>query len=110
MSVNEVDIIVVDVKAVHRGFRVSGLLGISVENGKDEEIGTIDDLIVDRERVGRIAFAVIEVGGFLGIGGRLVAIEYDSLQIERGDDDFRVILPGATKEALKSLPAFEYAS
>lgn len=110
MSVEEVDIVVVDVKAVHRGIRVSGLLGISVVNDDEEEIGTIDDLIVEREKLGRIAFAVLEVGGFLGIGARLVAIEYDSLQVEREDDDFRVVLPGATREALKSLPTFVYDS
>jgi hypothetical protein len=108
MSVEEVDIIVVDVKAVRGGIRVSSLLGISVVNDDDEEIGTIDDLIVEQERLGHISFAVLEIGGFLGIGGRLIAIEYDSLQIERQDDEFRVILPGATREALESLPAFEY--
>jgi sporulation protein YlmC with PRC-barrel domain len=111
MSVDEeVEIVVVDVRAVARGMRVSALLGIPVSNEDDDEIGTIDDLIVENDRPGRISFAVVEIGGFLGIGGRLIAIEYDSLQITRRDEELRVVLPGATREALEALPAFEYGS
>ena len=83
MSVDEdVEIVVVGVRAVAKGMRVSALLGIPVSNEDDDEIGTIDDLIVEKDRPGRILFAVVEIGGFLGIG-RPVAIEYDSLQITR---------------------------
>jgi hypothetical protein len=62
-----------------------------------------DDLIVGKDRV---LFAIIQVGGFLGIGSRLVAVPYTSLQIN--DDGKRIVLPGATKEELKSLSEFHY--
>jgi sporulation protein YlmC with PRC-barrel domain len=111
MSLSEdIEIVVVDVKAVARGMRVSALLGVAVTNDDDEEIGTIDDLMVENDMPGHISFAILEVGGFLGSGGRLIAIEYDSLQIRRRDDELSVVLPGATRETLEALPAFEYGS
>jgi hypothetical protein len=47
----------------------------------------------------------VSVGGFLGLGGRLVAIPVEQLRAEKD----RLILPGATKEALTKLPEFKYA-
>jgi hypothetical protein len=47
----------------------------------------------------------VSVGGFLGLGRRLVAIPVEQIRDEQG----RLILPGATKEALKGLPEFQYA-
>jgi hypothetical protein len=60
------EVLVVDVKAVAIGYRVSKLLGRSVVNDKDEEIGTLMSWFsAIRTR------AVLEIGGFLGIGGQL---------------------------------------
>jgi hypothetical protein len=111
MSADEdVEIVIVDVRAVSRGMRVSALLGVTVLSEDEEEVGTIDDLIVENDRPGRISFAILQIGGFLGIGSRLIAIEYDSLQIRRQDEELRIVLPGATRKALEALPAFEYGS
>ena len=54
----------------------------------------------------RLSYAIVSVGGFLGIGKRLVAIPVEQLRDEKG----KLILPGATKEALKALPEFQYAA
>ncbi len=70
---------------------------------KNEKIGDLDDLIVGKDRV---LFAIIEVGGFLGLGSHLIAVPYTSLQI--GDQGKRIVLPGATKEQVKGLPEFKY--
>ncbi len=51
-------------------------------------------------------FAIIQVGGFLGIGSRLVAVPYASLQISQ--EGKHIVLPGATKEQLKAIPEFVY--
>lgn len=99
----EVDLVVVDVVKVADGYRASKLRGTKVVNPKNEKIGELDDLIVGKDRV---LFAIIEVGGFLGIGSYLVAVPYSSLQIS--DNGNRIVLPGATKEQLKSLPEFKY--
>jgi sporulation protein YlmC with PRC-barrel domain len=98
-----VALVVVDVVSVADGYRFSKLRGATVYNSTNEKIGELDDLIVGKDRV---LFAIIQVGGFLGIGSRLVAVPYTSLQIS--EDGKRVVLPGATKEQLKSLPEFHY--
>lgn len=97
-----VQIVAVDVRAVGEGYRTSKLRGATVHNDQNERIGTIDDIIVDKERV---LFAIIQVGGFLGIGGHLVAVPYSSLEMQ---DPAKIVLPGATKDALKNLPEFKY--
>ena len=51
-------------------------------------------------------FAIIQVGGFLGVGSRFVAVPYSSLQIS--DDGSRIVLPGATKQQLEGLREFKY--
>jgi hypothetical protein len=98
-----VDLVVVNVAAVGKGYRTSKLTGSTLVNDKNERIGTIDDLIIDQERV---LFTIIQVGGFLGLGGRLVAVPYNSLKVE--DDGRKITLPGASKEALTKLPEFKY--
>lgn len=97
------DVVVVDVVAVAKGMRTSDLKGKAVVNEKNEKIGTVDDLIVGRDRV---LFAVLQVGGFLGIGSHFVAVPYQSLQIS--DRGSKIVLPGASKEALQNLPEFTY--
>jgi hypothetical protein len=64
-----VEIVAVDVKAVGRGYRASKLIGTHVTNDKNEKIGEIDDFVIGRDKV---LFAILEVGGFLGVGKRLM--------------------------------------
>jgi hypothetical protein len=54
----------------------------------------------------RVLFAVLQVGGFLGIGSHLVAVPYQALQVSEAPA--KILLPGASKEALKNLPEFKY--
>jgi sporulation protein YlmC with PRC-barrel domain len=99
----DLNIVVVDVVAVADGYRASKLRGTKVINSKNEKIGELDDLVVGKDRV---LFAIVQVGGFLGIGSRLIAVPYTSLQIN--DDGSRIVLPGATKQQLEQLPEFKY--
>lgn len=92
---------VVDVKLVALGFRISELIGKPVYNPQGEKIGHVDDFIIQRDKV---LMTIINVGGFLGIGGRLVAIPYSSLQMTPKG----MVLPGASKQAVGKLPAFHY--
>jgi hypothetical protein len=98
-----VELLRVDVAVLAKGHRVSKLVGRTVTNDKKEDIGTLDDIIIDRKNV---LFAIIQVGGFLGIGGRLVAVPYERLTLdEKGN---KIELPGATREELKKLAEFKY--
>jgi sporulation protein YlmC with PRC-barrel domain len=87
------------------GWRASKLLHADVYNDKNEKIGTISDLIVAPD--GTLSVAVIDVGGFLGLGTHRVAIP---VQQFKHISPPRLTLPGATKEALKRLPEFQYTS
>jgi hypothetical protein len=53
-----------------------------------------------------VLFAIVQVGGFLGLGANLVAVPYNSLQID--ETGRNIVLPGASKDALKKLPAYKH--
>jgi sporulation protein YlmC with PRC-barrel domain len=59
-------------------WRTSKVVGLSVYNDSNESIGSINDLLTDRS--GNIKAAVIGVGGFLGMGSRLVAVPFDKIK------------------------------
>jgi sporulation protein YlmC with PRC-barrel domain len=98
VTVEEMRLVVLGWSAKHK------LLGHSVHNDKNEDIGKIDDIIVSPKRT--VSWAIVGVGGFLGIGRKDVAIPMDQLHFE-GD---KLVLPGASKQAVKAMPAFEYAA
>lgn len=99
-----VAIVQVDVTKVAQGVRLSRIIDEDVENEAGEEIGEVDDLIfVPGENK---LYAVIGVGGFLGMGERNVVVPYDALKPKPNDDD--LILAGATKDQLKQMPEFKY--
>ena len=100
-----VALVKVDLSVVAKGYRMSKLIGSSVINDKNEKIGTIDDVVADKDKK-QLNFAVLQVGGFLGLGGRLVAVPYDSLVID--DTGQKIALPGASKDELKKLSEFNY--
>jgi sporulation protein YlmC with PRC-barrel domain len=87
--------------------RTSKVVGSSVYNDHDEKVGSIDDLVIDKE--GHIN-AILSVGGFLGMGSKYVEVPYANLTFgnTQRDSDNRVVLKGATKESLKSDPGFNY--
>ncbi len=94
----------VDVQKLAAGYRASKIIGSAVVNDADETIGKIDDLLVSLD--GKQPYAVLSIGGFLGMGTHLVVVPYDSLKFA----DNKVILPGGTKEGLRRLPEFKYAA
>jgi PRC-barrel domain len=99
-----VELVKVDVQKLAAGYRASKVIGSSVVNHANETIGKIDDLLVSSD--GKQPYAVLSVGGFLGMGTRLVVVPYETLKFA----DNRVILAGGTKEGLKMLPEFKYAT
>ena len=99
-----VEIAKVDVQKVAAGYRASNVIGSSVVNDASETIGKIDDLLVTRD--GKEPYAVLSVGGFLGMGTHMVVVRYDSLKFA---PDNKIVLPGGSKDGLRKLPTFEYA-
>lgn len=78
------------------------ILGKTVYNDQKQKVGKVDDIVIAPDN--SVSFAIIGVGGFVGIGKHDVAIPVE--QIESRDNN--LVLPGATKQALKDLPKFEY--
>jgi hypothetical protein len=92
----------VDPSTLATGYRTSKVVGSSVVNEAGETVGSIDDLIVTPTE--RVPFAVLSVGGFLGLGTKYVVVPFSALKVQ----DKKIVLPGATKDSLRALPEFKY--
>jgi len=74
-----------------------------VFNEKSERVGVIHDIIVAPDR--SVSFAIIAANQFLGVSHHDVAIPIEQLDFNNG----KLVLAGATKDAIKALPEFQYA-
>ncbi len=101
-QVNAVEVLVHG--TVAHGYRASKLLERSIHNAQNDEIGRVHDIVISGS--GNTAFAVVGVGGFLGIDEKLVAVPTDEFEIEGAD---KVLLPEATKKQLEAMPAFHWS-
>lgn len=87
---------------LQKGLRASKIIDQTVKNDGGEELGEVDDLIMSRN--GKIKKVILSVGGFLGVGDRLAAVPFKSLQIrEKGD-----IVYNVTNHHLEKHPIFTY--
>ncbi len=83
--------------------RISEVLGETVEKSNGDNIGEIDDIVYSVKD--QKLMAIISVGGFLGIGEKLVAVPYNELRVSADGDD---VYLDSTKDALKAKPEFKY--
>ncbi len=102
-----VALVQVDVAKVTNAIRASKLIGTSINNDNKDTIGKVKDLLISHDD--KVPYAVIDVGGFLGIGAKYVLIPFDSIAVQQdGKNNQILVVPGATKDALKSLPEFKF--
>jgi sporulation protein YlmC with PRC-barrel domain len=80
-------------------FRASKMIGSTVYDVQNRDIGSVKDLIVDKD--GRVANAVVDVGTFLGMGGKYVAVPLGTIK----SDNNRLTLD-MTKEQLQAAQAY----
>jgi hypothetical protein len=92
----------VDPQTLATGYRSSKIAGSTVVNDTNQTVGSIDDLIITP--TGQAPFAILSVGGFLGIGTKYIALPFSSLKVV----DKKIVLPGGSKDALMALPEFRY--
>jgi hypothetical protein len=85
------------------GYRTTRLEGTGVINEKEQRIGTIIDFVVVRDLP---PAAIVDVAGFLGIRDHLVAVPFKSFVFDVTGR--KIILPGATREALRNFPEFKF--
>ena len=82
-----------------------GVLGRAVRDAADEDMGRVVDVIVDSS--GHVLAAVIDFGGFLGVGSRKIAVDWDALRFGHAvkhDADIRLEL---TRDQLKAAPEYK---
>lgn len=87
------------------GYRASKLLGSHIYNDQGDKIGKLDDFIVASDA--EVSVAIVAVGGFLGMGARMVAVP---AVLFESNDQGHTVLPGATKDVLEGLPEFRYVN
>ena len=82
--------------------RVGKIVGASVYNDQNQSVGSVDDVLMGSDN--KATTAVLSVGGFLGIGSKLVSVPFSQLKVEKD----RIVMPGATKQSLSGMPAYKY--
>ena len=80
------------------------ILGHPVYNDLNERVGSIDDVIVTTDT--SVSYAIINAGGFLAVTKHDIAVPVSQLKLV----DDKLVLAGATRDALKASPPFEYAN
>lgn len=79
------------------------LIGDSVVNGRDEDLGDIKEIMIDM-RSGQVAYAVLSFGGFLGMGEKLFAVPWQALHLDTVNHRFVL---NVEKNRLQSAPGFD---
>jgi len=104
-SSTSVGVSVTEVTEITKGWSAKkGILGKTVYNDAGVKVGKVEDLIVSTDK--KVTYLIVGVGGFVGIGRHDVAIPFTQIREEGG----KIILPGATKDAVKAMPRFDYAT
>jgi sporulation protein YlmC with PRC-barrel domain len=91
--------------------RASKLIGSAVYNDRDEKVGSVEDLVLGKDN--KADDVIVSVGGFLGMGKKLVSVPYTQLRLgdtKNASSSNKVVMPGATKESLKGQPEFHYTN
>lgn len=80
--------------------------GSTVENTKGDKLGHIEEIMIDKIS-GRVGYAVLNYGSFLGLGGKLFALPWDTLKYDTARDAYVIGIP---EEQLKKAPSFDDAA
>ena len=92
--------------APYNGFLLgTKIVGSHIDNMQKQDIGTIDDLVVNPD-TGRVRFAVLDVGGFLGIDSVKVVVPWGAVSLKKAGDAPSYMID-ATKDRLEKAPKFD---
>jgi hypothetical protein len=84
---------------------VQGILGKEVRSAADENMGRIIDVIVDR--AGQVRAAVIDFGGFLGVGSRRIAVAWNALRFPGNSKKGEHVALELTRDQVRTAPEFK---
>jgi sporulation protein YlmC with PRC-barrel domain len=92
-----------DYDRTRRVLSASTLEGDSVRNAAGEDLGKIEEIMID-VATGRVAYAVLSFGGFLGIGNKLFAVPWEALSL---DEDAHEFIFNVERATLENAPGFD---
>jgi len=87
---------------IHKTNKASGIIGMEVRNNENQKLGEVKDLVIDMN-TGRLSYAVLSVGGFLGIGEKLIALPPGAMKIST---DSEHLILDADKSKIQAAPGF----
>lgn len=100
-----VGVSVVESTQIAMGWSVKkSLMGKTVYNEANQKVGKVDDLIISPDK--NVSYVIVGAGGFIGMGRHDVAIPISQIEDRSG----KLVMPGATKDTIKSMPVFEYVN
>jgi hypothetical protein len=85
--------------------QAEGILGKEVRSSADENLGRIIDVVVDR--AGQPRAAVIDFGGFLGVGSRKIAVDWSALRFIQDSDKRDLVTLELTRDQVKAAPEYK---
>jgi hypothetical protein len=87
-------------------YKASELLGLNVRGRSgDDDIGEIKDLMLGRD--GRVIYAAVSFGGFLGVGDKLFAVPFDAIEIVQDENDNLYAHMDVSEDQLKNMEGFD---
>ena len=90
-------------KKYRRVLAASTLAGDQVQNSAGEDLGKVDEIMIDIP-AGKVAYAVLSFGGFLGMGNKLFAVPWSALRL---DEDKKHFILDVDKKKLENAPGFD---
>lgn len=105
-QINPVD--KVDRKTTGGTMRVSELNGMDIHNMQGEEIGEVEDLVIDATS-GKVRYAAVSYGGILGIGDKMFAVPFEAFKFlpEKDDRDNTLLVLNVSKQQLEGAQGFD---
>jgi sporulation protein YlmC with PRC-barrel domain len=88
--------------------RADDLIGSDVYGANDDNIGNVGDILLTEE--GSFDAIIVDVGGFLGIGAREVALSLDEVEFMRDQNENWYVYTGYTQEQLEAAPEYDEAT
>lgn len=114
-QVRQADASRLDEKTTGTNIRVSQLIGLNIQNSQGESVGEIHDIVLDA-KTGKVRYAAVTYGGFLGVGNKLFAVPFEAFTVQADpeevaendvDEDDYVMILNVTQQQLEGQQGFD---
>ncbi|MCO8121433.1 PRC-barrel domain-containing protein [Stieleria sp. TO1_6] len=97
-----------DARTPGAAVRASQLIGMNIQNAQGKSVGEINDIVFDTS-TGKVRYAAVTYGGFLGVGDKLFAVPFEAFKYQRDadDQDEYVMVLNVTQQQLEGDAGFD---